>query len=76
MGIFIIMKPCMSVHHIFSQIIKLNQSIRRSNLSCYQAILNHYWQNESLHCRENTEAALEVAFRCIYTLFSAGHECI
>ncbi len=27
----------MSVHHIFSQILKLNQSIRISHLSCNQA---------------------------------------
>ncbi len=65
----------MSVHHIFSQILKWNQSITISNLSCYQ-------ENElsidkiNLCTAEKTEAASEVAFRCIYTLFNAGHECI
>ncbi len=35
--IFTFIKPCMSVHHIFSQILKLNQPIRISHLSSYQA---------------------------------------
>ncbi len=34
--------------------------------------LNQYQENVSLQCRGNTEAASEVAFRCIYTLFNAA----
>ncbi len=54
---------CDIVHYLLSQILAFNQWIRIiRHLGCYHA-------NEI-----NTEAASEMAFRCIYTLFNARHE--
>lgn len=75
---FFTLKPFFSksVYYNLSQTLIFNQSIRRRYLGRYQANSSINQQNPSLQCRGNTEAASEVAFRCVYTLFNAVHECI
>jgi len=51
------------MHHLLSQILAFGLLPRN---------LNQYQQNVSLQCRGNTEVALEVSFRCIYTPFNAA----